>query len=59
VVERMWQQLLHNKHLKNTLLQVEVKTNDSPILEGPHRVKNEFFRRVFFKVVNGTFLEDI
>jgi hypothetical protein len=55
----MWQQLLHNKYLKNTLLQVEVKTNDSPFWKGLIVLKMNFSVGFFFKVVNGTFLEDI
>jgi hypothetical protein len=41
----MWQQLLHNKNLKNqTLAQVEIKPTDSPFFwKGLLRVKNDFF----------------
>jgi hypothetical protein len=42
--EIMWQELLHNKYLKNkTLAEVEAKPTDSPFWKGLMRVK----RRVF------------
>jgi hypothetical protein len=42
--EGVWQQLLHNKYIKNkTLAQVEVKPTDSPFWKGLMRVKPEFF----------------
>jgi hypothetical protein len=50
----MWQQLLHNKYIKNkTLAQVEAKPTDSPFWKGLMRVKPEFFKRGKFKVGNG------
>jgi hypothetical protein len=59
----MWQQLLHNKYLKNqTLAQVEVKPTDSPFWKGLLRVKNDFFNRGFFKIGDGStvrFWEDV
>jgi hypothetical protein len=52
--EGMWQQLLHNKYIKNkTLAQVEAKPTDSPFWKGLMRVKPEFFKRGRFKVGNG------
>jgi hypothetical protein len=61
--EGMWQQLLHNKYLKNkTLSQVEVKPNDSQFWKCLMHVKNDFFNRVFFKMGNGMtvrFWEDV
>jgi hypothetical protein len=55
--EGMWQQLLCNKYLKNkTLAQVEVKPIDSPFREGLINVKEDFFKRGFFRVGNGTFV---
>jgi hypothetical protein len=51
----MWQQLLHNKYLKNeTLSQVEVKPTDSPFWKGLMHVKQDFFTRGYFKIGNGT-----
>jgi hypothetical protein len=61
--EGMWQQILTNKYLKHqTLAQVEAKPTDSPFWKGLMRVKNDFFRRGFFKVGTGDsvrFWEDI
>jgi hypothetical protein len=61
--ERLWQELLHNKYIKDkTLSQVQGKPTDSPFWKGLMRVKNEFFNRGSFKVGDGTsvrFLEDI
>jgi hypothetical protein len=61
--EGMWQQLLCNKYLKNkTLAQVEVKPTDSSFWKGLMHVKEEFFKRGFSRVGNGTtvrFWEDI
>jgi hypothetical protein len=52
--EGMWQQLLHNKYIKNkTLPQVESKPTDSPFWKGLMRVKPEFCKRGMFKVGNG------
>jgi hypothetical protein len=52
--EGMWQQLLHNKYIKNkTLARVETKPTDSPFWNGLMRVKPEFFKRGRFKVGNG------
>jgi hypothetical protein len=53
--DNMWQQLLHNKYLKNeTLSQVEVKPTDSPFWKGLMHVKQDFFTRGYFKIGNGT-----
>jgi hypothetical protein len=42
--EVMWQELLHNKYLKNkTLAEVEAKLIDSLFWKGFRRVKDEFF----------------
>jgi hypothetical protein len=50
----MWQQLLHNKYIKNkTLAQIVAKPNNSPFWKGLMRVKHEFFKRAVFKVGNG------
>jgi hypothetical protein len=61
--EGMWQQLLCNKYLKNkTLAQVEVKPTDSPFWKGLMHVKDDFFKRGFFRVGDGTsvrFWEDV
>jgi hypothetical protein len=61
--EGMWQQLLCNKYLKNkTLAQVEVKPIDSPFWKGLMHVKEDFFKRGFFRVGDGTsvrFWEDV
>jgi hypothetical protein len=61
--EGMWQELLHNKYIKDkTLSQVQEKPTDSPFWKGLIRVKNDFFSRGSFKVENGTsvrFWEDI
>jgi hypothetical protein len=55
--------LLRNKYLKNkTLPQVEVKPNELPFWKGRMHVKNEFFKRGFFKVGSGMsvrFWEDV
>jgi hypothetical protein len=51
--EVMWQQLLHNKYVKNqTLSQVEVKPSDSPFWKG--LIKNVFFSRGYFKIGDGS-----
>jgi hypothetical protein len=51
--EGMWQQLVHNKYLKNkTLARVEDKPNDSHFWKGLMHVKHEFSKRGFFKVGN-------
>jgi hypothetical protein len=59
----IWQQLLHNKHLKNkTLKQVEAKPTDSPFWKDLMRVKQDFFNRGYFRVGNGLtvrFWEDV
>jgi hypothetical protein len=59
----MWQQSLVNKYLKiKTLAQVEVKPTDSPFWKGLMHVKNEFFKRGYFKIGDGTcvsFWEDV
>jgi hypothetical protein len=59
----MWQQLLSNKYLRNkTLSQVEVKPTDSPFWKGLMHVKEDFFKRGYFKLGNGTsvrFWEDV
>src|SRR3954464_11275943 len=59
----MWQQLLHNKYLKDkTLAQVEVKPTDSPFWKGLMRVKQECFSGRYFKIGNGAsvcFWEDV
>jgi hypothetical protein len=59
----VWQQLLHNRYLKNkTLAQVEVKPTDSHFWKGLMRVKHDFFARGSFEVGNGStvrFWEDI
>lgn len=59
----MWQQILHNKYLKDkTLAQVEAKPTNSPFWKGLMRVKQVFFSRGFFKIGNGTtvrFWEDV
>jgi hypothetical protein len=61
--EGMWQQLLSNKYLRNkTLSQVEVKPTDSPFWKGLMHVKEDFFKRGYFKLGNGTsvrFWEDV
>jgi hypothetical protein len=50
--EVMWQELLHNKYLKNkTLAEVEAKPTDSPFWKSLMRVKGEFFSRAIFKWV--------
>jgi hypothetical protein len=50
----MWQQLLHNKYIKNkTLAQIMGKPTDSTFWKGPMRVKHDFFKRGVFKVGNG------
>jgi hypothetical protein len=52
--EGVWQELLHNKYLRNkTLSAVQSKPTDSPFWKGLMRVKEEFFNRGFFKVGNG------
>jgi hypothetical protein len=52
--EGVWQELLHNKYLRNkTLSAVQSKPTDSPFRKGLMRVKEEFFNRGFFKVGNG------
>jgi hypothetical protein len=61
--EGMWQQLLFNKYLKNkSLAQVEAKPIDSAFWKGLMNVKNEFFKRGYFKIGDGTsvrFWEDV
>jgi hypothetical protein len=61
--EGVWQELLHNKYLKNkTLSQVTTKPTDSPFWEGLMRVKDDFFSRGSFTIGNGQqvrFWEDI
>jgi hypothetical protein len=61
--EGMWQELLHNKYLKNkTLAEVESKLTDSPFWKGLMRPKGEFFSRGHFQVGNDTtvhFWEDV
>jgi hypothetical protein len=47
----MWQQLLHNKYLKNqTLAQVEIKPTNSPFWKGLMHVKDEFYVGVLLKL---------
>jgi hypothetical protein len=61
--EGMWQELLHNKYLKNkTLAEVEVQPTDSPFWKSLMRAKGEFFSRGHFQVGNGMtirFWEDV
>jgi hypothetical protein len=61
--EGIWQQLLHNKYLKNqTLAQVEIKPTNSPFWNGLMHVKDDFFCRGSFKIGDGSsvhFWEDI
>jgi hypothetical protein len=48
-----WQELLHNKYLKNkTLAQVEVKPTDSRFWRGLMHVKQDFFSRGYFQIGN-------
>jgi hypothetical protein len=52
----VWQELLHNKYLRQkTLSGVQTKPTDPPppFLNGLMGVKDEFFARGFFKVGNG------
>jgi hypothetical protein len=50
--EGMWQELLHNKYLKNTTLaEVEAKPSDSPFWKGLMRAKDEFLVGAIFKWV--------
>jgi hypothetical protein len=59
----MWQELLHNKYLRNkTLSQVQAKPTDSHFWKGLMCVKEEFYNRGSFQNRNGKsnrFLEDI
>jgi hypothetical protein len=61
--EGVWQELLHNKYLKNTTLsQVTTKPTDSPFWKGLMGVKDDFFSRGSFTIGNGQqvrFWEDI
>ena len=61
--EGMWQQLLCNKYLKyKTLAQVEIKPNDSPFWKDLMHVKDDFFKRGYFKIADCTtvrFWEDV
>jgi hypothetical protein len=61
--EGMWQELLHNKYLKNkTLAHGDAKPTDSPFWICLMRVKENFFKRGSFKVGNGLiarFWEDV
>jgi hypothetical protein len=52
--ERMWQQILSNKYLKNHMLaQAESKPpTDSPFWKGLMKVTNDLFSRGFFKSWN-------
>jgi hypothetical protein len=55
--EGMWQQLLCNQYLKNkTLAQVEVKPTDSHFWKGLMHVKENLFKRGYFRVGDGTTL---
>jgi hypothetical protein len=52
--EGVWQELLHNKYLKNkTLSQVTAKPTDSPFWKGLMGVKDDFFSRGSFTIGNG------
>jgi hypothetical protein len=43
ILGRMWQELLHNKYVRNKKLsQVEVKPTDSPFWKGLMWVKSDF-----------------
>jgi hypothetical protein len=47
-----WQELLHNKYLKQkTLSEVQAKPTDSPFWKGLMGVKDDFFTGVFLKLV--------
>jgi hypothetical protein len=51
----MWQELLHNKYIKDkTLPQVQGKPTDLPFWKGLIWIKNDLFTRGSFKVENGT-----
>jgi hypothetical protein len=45
----VWQELLHNKYLRQKTL----SATDFPFWKGLMEVKHEFFSRSFFKVGNG------
>jgi hypothetical protein len=50
----MWQELLHNKYLHSkTLSHVQVKPTDSPFWKGIMNVRDEFFKRGYFKISDG------
>jgi hypothetical protein len=52
--EAVWQELLHNKYLRQrTLSEVKAKPTDSPSAKGLMGLKDDFFSRGFFKVGNG------
>jgi hypothetical protein len=52
--EGVWQEILHNKYLKNkTLSQVTAKPTDSPFWKGLMGVKEDFFSWGSFSVGNG------
>jgi hypothetical protein len=52
--EGVWQELLHNKYLKNkTLSQVTTKPTNSQSWKGLMKVKIDFLDRGYFKVGNG------
>ena len=63
VLERVWQELLHNKYLRDKrLAQVQEKPTDSQFWKGLIRVKQKFFNMGDLKVGNGEgtiFLEDV
>jgi hypothetical protein len=57
----MWQELLHNKYIRDkTLSRVEVKPTNSPFWKGIMRGMNEFFQRGNFigDGMNTRFWED-
>jgi hypothetical protein len=52
--EGVWQELLHNKYLKDkTLSQISAKPTDSPFWKGLMGVKDDFFERGSMVVGNG------
>ena len=52
--ERVWLEMLHNKYLSDkSLSQVSAKPTDSPFWKGLMKVKDDFFRRAFFKIGDG------
>jgi hypothetical protein len=61
--EGTWQELLHNKYVKDKMLaQIQVKPTDSPFWKGLMHVKDEFLKRGSFRVGSGSlvrFWEDV